>query len=75
MELGESHARGARTLFALPDFILDRLAFLKAIEHSAFDFGAVEEQFVRIALDESKTAIRNQLFDRTLWHFCTPEKN
>jgi hypothetical protein len=66
--------RRTRPFATLPDLVLHRLAFSEFFKGHAFRLRVVKEQVVPFTFDESKTSIRNQLSDLTLWHFCPPLK-
>jgi hypothetical protein len=63
---------GAWAFLASAYFVLNGLTFTKVFDGGALDFRVMEEQVALFAFDESKTTIRNQLLDFTLWHFCSP---
>ena len=72
---GDSDGSGARPFAALSNFIFHHLTFTKFLHGGPLNFRVMEEQVVAsLPFDESKTSIRNQSLDFTLWHFCTPLK-
>jgi hypothetical protein len=73
--ISQAHARSARPLAPLPDVVFDHLPFPKFLECNPLNLGMMEEQIVPLALDKSKTPIRHQPLDLTLWHLWPPEKN
>lgn len=74
-ELRRPDSRGARPFLTAADFILHGLTFAELFDGHSLNFRMMEEQVALFSFDESKTAIRNQLLDFTLWHFCSPSKN
>src|SRR5579863_8312986 len=68
---------GGRTgaLTPLAHCVFDGLPLTKLFEGNPLHFRMVEEQVIPLAFNKSKTTIRYQALDLTLWHFCPPEKN
>jgi hypothetical protein len=58
----------AGAFLALADGELDQITLLKLIEVARLHFRVVEEQVARIARDETKTLVTDNLFDLSLWH-------
>jgi hypothetical protein len=74
LDFDNSHGRGAGAFATFANLVFERLAFLQFLERGALDFRVVEEQFAAFTFDESKSTIRHQLLNLTLWHFCPPLK-
>ena len=52
--LNQLNGNCARSFFALPDLILDGLAFIELLNRSALYFGVVKKQVVPFSLNETK---------------------
>ena len=64
-ESDSPHVLGTRSLGTTTFVVFDGLTFAQIVESAPFDRRMVEEQFSRLALNETETLFR-QLLDRTL---------
>ncbi|OHB76781.1 MAG: hypothetical protein A2W31_12595 [Planctomycetes bacterium RBG_16_64_10] len=70
---GDSDRLGPWPLRAPSDFVFHDLTLLESLDRRSLERRMMEEQVVApIPFDEPETSIRNQPFDFTLWHFCSP---
>ena len=71
--VGNAYRRGARTFAALSYLVLDHLTLMEFLDTDSLELRVMEEKLVAsFPLNKSKTSIRNQFLDPTLWHFCPP---
>ena len=73
-KLYDLHVFGTRALRAAAFGVLDGLSLVQVLDRGAFERRVMEKQFAAIALDESKTLVRNQLLDCALCHGKLPCK-
>jgi hypothetical protein len=70
---GNSDGLGTGPLRATSDFVFHDLTLTEFLDSRSLDRRVMEEEVVfPIPFDEPETSIRNQPFDFTLWHFCSP---
>lgn len=69
---GNTDGDGARPFLALSNLVFNYLTFTEFLNGYALKLRVMKEQIVPISFDESKTSIRNQSLNFTLWHFCSP---